>query len=65
MSKGTPGIRKKNENIKAVIRSRKSKDRQHNCQKKKHKQRSTKYYIENKRLRNMNVPKQSLKIPQG
>jgi len=63
MSKGTPGIRKKNENIKAVIRSRKSKDRQHNCQKKKHKQRSTKYYIENKRLRNMNVPKQSLKIP--
>jgi hypothetical protein len=40
MSKGTPGKKKKKmENIKAVIRSRKSKkDRQHNGQKKKDKQ---------------------------
>jgi len=35
------------EDTKGVIRSRKSKkDRQHNSQKKKHKQRSTKHYTE-------------------
>jgi hypothetical protein len=35
------------EDTKGVIRISKSKDRQPNCQKKKDKQRSTKYYAEN------------------
>jgi hypothetical protein len=38
------------EGIKGVIRIRKSKDRQHNDQKKKDKQRSTKHYTENLRF---------------
>ena len=45
------------EDTKGVIRIHKSKDRQHNDQKKRDKQRSTKHYTENYRSSNTNPTK--------
>jgi hypothetical protein len=42
-----PEFKKEFEDTKGVLRTRKWKDRQHNNQKKKDKQRSTKHYTEN------------------
>ena len=55
--RGLHWIRKEFEDIKGVIRIRKPKDKQHNGQKKKDQQRSTKHYINIKRSNNTNLTK--------